>query len=309
MSFPKNQLEFEKRFASEVKCREYLYQLRYPGGFVCSKCGGIRHWKQSRDRFTCVQCRFETSLFAGTLFQKTHLPMSLWLRAAWWITNQKQGVNALGLQRALGLGSYRTSWLLLQKLRTAMVLPHRDQLKGEIEVDEAWLGGLSQAGERTRKNKHFILICAEKNGPGIGRIRMKLIPENGGHVLLAGIQELIELGSTVETDGWQGYMCITRHGYKHQRRIMPDRRVEKRDQDLLPRVHRVSSLFKRWVLGTYQGRVDAKYLQRYLDEFVFRFNRRTSGSRGLLFYRLLNNAVHVNSAALPGKHRLMDHHL
>lgn len=222
--------------------------------------------------------------------------MTLWFRAAWWITNQKQGVSALGLQRALGLGSYRTSWLMLQKLRIAMVLQQRERLKGEVEVDEIWLGGTEDPYKKNRGNKQLILTAVEKNGPGIGRIRMKVIHENGSHALLAGIQEIVEPGSSIDTDGWQGYMGITRHGYIHHRIINPSSRKTLRETDSLPRVHRVASLFKRWILGTYQGRVDSKHLPRYLDEFVFRFNRRTSRSRGLLFYRLLENSIRTAPA-------------
>jgi transposase-like protein len=185
--------------------------------------------------------------------------------------------------------------MALQKLRTAMVRPGRDRLKGEVEVDEVWLGGVGDTRKKYLENKRFVLTSVEKNGRKIGRIRMKLISETGGHALLAGIQEMVEPGSLVVTDGWQSYMCITKHGYQHRRVIMPDKRKDLRDQDLLPGVHRVAALFKRWVLGTYQGKIDTKHLPRYLDEFVFRFNRRTSESRGLLFYRLLQNAVQAKA--------------
>jgi len=268
--------------------------LRFPNGFVCPSCSGTDYWKQSRDRLTCAKCSYEMSPLNGTLFHKSHLSLGIWFRAAWWVTNQKQGVNALGLQRALGLGSYRTSWMMLQKLRSAMVRPHRGRLKGNLEVDEVWLGGVGPEGKEVRKNKRLILVCAEKNGTKIGRIRMKLIPGTGSLVLLPAIQELVEPGSTIETDGWAGYRCITQHGYKHEKRVTPESRTDQREQNLLPKVHHVASLFKRWVLGTYQGRIDTKYLSHYLDEFVFRFNRRTSNSRGLLFQRLLENAAQVS---------------
>ncbi|MBI4403072.1 MAG: IS1595 family transposase [Deltaproteobacteria bacterium] len=293
MDYPVNQLEFEKRFATDDACKDYLFKLRFPNGFICPLCSNPGFWKQSRDRVTCNRCLHEFSPLSGTLFHKSHLPLTLWFRATWWITNQKQGVNALGLQRALGLGSYRTSWMLLQKLRGAMVRPNRDLLRGDVEVDEIWLGGMGTIKEVY--NKRLILTCVEKNGDRIGRIRMKLIPNTSGETLLSGIQECVEPGSTVETNGWQGYLLITNHGYKHQRKITPDSRKDIREQNILPKVHRVASLFKRWVLGTYQGRIDTKHLPVYLDEFVFRFNRRTSKSRGLLFYRLLENAVQTKS--------------
>ena len=295
MDYPFNQIEFEKRFATEVACKEYLFRLRFPDGFVCPLCANTDFWKRTRDRVTCNKCLHEFSPLNGTLFHKSHLSLALWFRAAWWITNQKQGVSALGLQRALGLGSYRTSWMLLQKLRTAMVRSHRDLLRGDIEADEIWLGGVGPAGKKMRKNKRLILVCVEKNGTRIGRIRMKLIPDTKGETLLSGILECVETGSTIETDGWQGYLNIDQHGYKHERKITPESRTDMRENGILPLVHRVSSLFKRWVLGTYQGRVDTKHLPAYLDEFVFRFNRRTSKSRGLLFYRLLETSVQMKS--------------
>jgi hypothetical protein len=206
----------------------------------------------------------------------------------------------LGLQRALGIGSYRTAWRLLKQLRRAMVRPDRDRLRGEVEVDEIWLGGLNRSNRRTHENKHFLLVAVEKNGSKIGRIRMKWIPEKASYVLVAGVQELIEPGSLVETDGWQAYMAMARHGYRHKRRIQSSgNRAKVREENLLPRVHKVASLFKRWIMGTYHGKVDLKYLPHYLDEFVFRFNRRTSRSRGLLFQRLLENCAQPRSSKYP----------
>ena len=293
MDFPRNQLELEKRFATNGACRDYIFNLRFPNGFVCPACGSPEYWEQTRDRITCSKCLHECSSLNGTLFHKTHLPLTLWFRAAWWITNQKQGVNALGLQRALGIGSYRTSWMLLQKLRTAMVRPHRDLLKGNVEVDEIWLGGMGTVGKKMRINKRLVLTCVENDGGRIGRIRMKLIPNTSADTLCSGIQQFVAAGSTIETDGWPAYLSIAEHGYKHIRRVTPESRVDIREQNILPKVHRVASLFKRWVLGTYQGKIDTKHLPAYLDEFVFRFNRRTSKSRGLLFYRLLENTVQM----------------
>lgn len=295
MDYPKNQIEFEKQFASDRQCKEYVSELRFPSGFLCARCGSTSHWKQSRDRLTCSDCLAETTPLSGTLFHKSHIPLTVWFRACWWITNQKQGVSALGLQRALGLGSYRSAWMMMQKLRAAMVRPGRDRLAGELEVDEIYIGGPEVEGKSYRSTKHLILIAVEKRGSSIGRIRMKLIPSTCGWVLLEGVQDLIEPGSHVQTDGWPGYREIAKHGYKHQAIQMPTTRKEKRAADTLPRVHRVASLFKRWMLGTYQGRVDPKHLPAYLDEFVFRFNRRTSGSRGLLFHRLMENAVQLKA--------------
>lgn len=293
--YPKNQLEFERRFSSEESCENCLWQLKFPSGYVCSFCNGTDYWSQTRARRTCASCHRETSVLSGTVFSKSHLSLTVWFRCCWWFINQKQGVSALGLQRALGIGSYRSAWLALHKLRRAMITPGRNLLKGEIETDEIYIGGVESEGSKYRSNKHLILICAEKNGKGIGRIRMKVIVDTSSETLLTGVQEMVEEGSAIETDAWSGYMCLGANGYKHIRTHMGPNRKAKREQDALPRVHRIASLFKRWMLGTYQGRVDAKHLPRYLDEFVFRFNRRTSNSRGLLFLRLLENCVSMES--------------
>ena len=293
MEYPKNQVEFERKFSSDEECREYLQKLKFPSGFICSRCQHTDFWKQTRGRLTCANCNWEVSPLAGTVFQKSHVPLTLWFRACWWMTNQKQGVNALGLQRALGLGSYRTAWLMLQKLRNAMVRPGRELLKGELEVDEIYIGGPEVEGKKYRSTKQLILIAVEKSGSSIGRIRMKFIASTSTTILVGAIKEMIEPGSLLHTDGWRGYNAITDYGYKHQANQTPSNRKQKREKNILPLVHRVSSLFKRWILGTYQGRIDPKHLPQYLDEFVFRFNRRTSRSRGLLFQRLLENSVQV----------------
>jgi hypothetical protein len=141
--YPRTVLEFEERFASEEACREYLFQLRWPEGFRCPHCGGARTWETKRGLYRCTRCDVQVSLTAGTIFQDTHKPLRLWFRALWYVTNQKHGVSALGLQRVLGLGSYRTAWTWLHKLRHAMVRPGRDRLSGTVEVDETYIGAAS----------------------------------------------------------------------------------------------------------------------------------------------------------------------
>ncbi|MCX6124453.1 MAG: IS1595 family transposase [Proteobacteria bacterium] len=162
MKYPKNQLEFECAFATEGSCQEYRWQLRFPKGFLCPSWNGVDHWNQTRSRKTCSSGSYELSVLAGTIFQKSHLPLTIWFRACWWFTNQKQGVSALGLQRALGIGSYRTAWLVLHKLRRAMITPGRNLLCGEVEVDEVYIGGKESPGEKYRSSKQLILIAAEK---------------------------------------------------------------------------------------------------------------------------------------------------
>ena len=233
---------------------------------------------------------------AGTIFQDSKLPLTVWFRAMWQVTSQKNGMSALGLQRALGLGSYKTAWALLHKLRRAMVRPGRERLRGVVEVDETYWGG-EEEGVRGRETleKALIAVAAEAapgRGKAIGRIRLRHIPDTSRATLHGFIAEAVESGSTVVSDGLQSYRELK--GYVH------DRHVQKRQpadaEHLLPRVHRVASLLKRWLLGTHQGAIAHEHLDDYLDEFTFRFNRRTSASRGKLFYRLAQQAVQVEPA-------------
>ena len=174
--YPRTLEEFEGRFATEQACREYLMQLRWPQGFVCPRCGGRRARPSRRGLLRCGQCDYQASVTAGTIFQDTRLPLRTWFRTMWWVTSQKNGVSALGLQSILGLGSYRTAWALLHKLRRAMVRPGRERLSGRVEVDETYVGGAEEGlrGRQTQK-KALVAIAAEEDGAGIGRIRMKRI--------------------------------------------------------------------------------------------------------------------------------------
>jgi len=223
------------------------------------------------------------------------MPLRLWFRAIWFVTSQKNGASALGLQRILGIQSYVTAWSWLHKLRRAMVRPGRDRLNGTVEVDETLLGGLEEGvvGRQTEK-KALIAVAAEEDGNGIGRIRLQLIPDASAVSLQRFILASVERGSVIHTDGWEGYEGIKLFGYTPKVTVL--RRRKRKPHELMPRVHRVASLLKRWILGTHQGSVSHEHLPYYLDEFTFRFNRRTSQSRGKLFYRLLQNAVQTSPA-------------
>jgi hypothetical protein len=232
------------------------------------------------------------SVTAGTIFQDSHLPLTTWFRAMWYVTSQKNGISALGLQRALGLGSYKTAWAMLHKLRRAMVRPGRDRLKGVVEVDETYWGG-EETGVpgRGAEDKALIVVAAQEDGKGIGRIRLGRVRDLTRTTLHGFIAQAIEPGSTVRTDGLPAYLELS--GYVHDRRVQ---RRQTAGEHLLPLVHRVISLLKRWLLGTHQGAVGPDQLDAYLDEFTFRFNRRTSASRGKLFYRLAQQGVQVAPA-------------
>jgi transposase-like protein len=209
----------------------------------------------------------------------------------WSVTSQKYGANALGLQRVLGLGSYHTAWEWLHKLRRAMVRPGREKLSGIVEVDETYVGG-RKPGKRGRgaEGKVLVMIAVEDKGKlGFGRIRLGRVEDASGDSLCGFVQGNVEAGSRVRTDGWKGYDSLVKKGYEHE--IQEE--TGEIGEEMLPLVHRIVSLMKRWLMGTYQGAVREQHLDYYLDEYTFRFNRRTSGSRGKLFYRLIQQAMMV----------------
>jgi len=286
--YPENLTEFNEWFRSEEKCRKYLFRIRWPDGFSCPVCGAAKYWDSSRGSIICNPNKHNVRLTSGTLFQDTHKSLKEWFEVIWIVSSQKNGTSASSIKRALGLGSYETAWNWLHKLRRAMVRPDRDRLDGILEVDETFLGG-PKPGKRGRgaTNKAMIFIVAQKQDRGIGRIRLRQI-ENGSAVELnKAIQETIEPGAVIRTDGWTGYRMISGLGYQHE--IV--RAEENFGENLLPLAHRVASLLKRWLLGTHQGAVRRSQLDYYLDEYTFRFNRRKAKSPGLLFYRLICQAV------------------
>lgn len=295
--YPRTVEEFEKRFATEESCRRYLEKLRWPDGFRCPKCRGDKALAVRSTLFQCCKCRHQTSVTAGTIFQDTRKPLRTWFRAMWYVTSQKNGASALGLQRVLGLASYETAWTWLHKLRRAMVRPDRDRLSGWVEIDETLVGGLEEGVKgRQTATKTWVVIAAQADGPGIGRIRMATVPDCSSDSLHRFVEDCIEPGSVIHTDGWKGYAGLETKGYG--REITPVKENPKDASILMPRVHRVASLLKRWLLGTHQGGVADYYLPYYLDEFTFRFNRRRSGSRGKLFYRLVQQALNTSPKPL-----------
>lgn len=283
--------EFQDRFRTEDDCRAYLEAIRWPLGFLCPGCGGIESWRMERGLHVCRSCRRQVSVTTGTIFHGTRKPISQWFQAIWLVTNQKHGVSALGLQSALGLGGYHTAWTWLHKLRRAMVRPGRDRLSGLVEVDEIFIGGeKSGKAGRGAGGKSLVLAMAQEVAHGrIGRIRLKRISDASMMTIHEALDEGVEPGSTIRTDGWRGYNNLEMIGYK---RLMI-RKEAVVGEDALPLVNRVASLLKRWALGTHHGAIRPSYLDFYLDEFTFRFNRRTSRSRGLLFHRLVEQAMTV----------------
>jgi len=287
--YPKTLTELEKRFSAECSCKDYLFQLRWPDGFICPRCNSDQYWKMNTGVFWCKKCNYKSSVIAGTIFEGTHKPLSLWFRVIWLVTSQKYGASAKGLQRMLGIGSYRTVWLWLHKLRRAMVRPGRDKLSGIVEVDEIFIGGEKHDGKRGRgaSGKSLILVAVEKNEKKLGRLRLVRVKDASASILEGAIKMSVAKGSKIRTDAWNGYSRLKGIGFKHE--II--KKSANIGENLLPGCNLVSSLLKRWLNGTLQGAVSHEHLDYYLDEYTFRFNRRTSNSRGKLFFRLLEYAM------------------
>ena len=285
--------ELMRRFSTNSACLAYLNDVRFEDGFRCPLCNYSSAWASRRGHFRCASCHADVSATQGTVFAHSHLPLKLWFLAIWCVVSQKHGTSALGLSRTLGIRRQKTGWQLLRKIRSGMIRLGRDRLSGLVEVDEILVGGKRRKFEgRSPQGKTLVLVAVEDKGRnGIGRIRMQTISNATTPSLRIAVIAMVKPGSTVRTDGWTGYR-ITQWGYRH---LPIPRRSLNPGEDPTPLVHRVSSLLKRWMLGTHQGGIQTTHLQEYLDEFVFRFNRRTSRSRGKLFYRLIQNLLHVPS--------------
>ena len=288
--YPRNLMEFEVWFSSEEACLEYVAKLRWPDGFRCPRCDHNKAWVTKRKLYHCVECNYETSVIAGTIFQDTRKPLQLWFRAIWYVVSQKNGVSAMGLQRVLGFQRYETIWIWLHKLRTAMVRPGRERLSGTVEVDETFIGG-QRPGKRGRgaAGKSLVLIAVEDKDKKIGRIRLCRVPDASAESLIPAVKDSVEAGSVVRTDGWSSYGQLVSNGYGH----IVVRKSAHVGENMLPLANRVAALLKRWLQGTHQGAPRASHLDYYLDEYTFRFNRRTSRSRGKLFFRLIQQAVSI----------------
>ena len=287
--------EFQAWFRTDADCLDYLEWLRWPAGFACPGCGHDGGWRLGDRRFMCTGCGGRTSVTGSTIFDRTRAPLTVWFAACWLFATGKDGISALSLQRTLEVGSYQTAWAMLHRLRSVLVRPGRDRLAGTVEVDETYIGGEESGlrGGRARGKKVLTGIAVEVREPrGLGRCRMRPLADASAGALHAFVTDHVELGARVITDGWQGYRGLEKLGYVHDRHSQRAARARGEDpHELLPAVHRVASLAKRWLLGTHQGSVGDAHMAGYLDEFVFRFNRRRSRSRGMVFYRVLDLAV------------------
>ncbi|MFT4259873.1 IS1595 family transposase [Microbacterium sp.] len=298
VDYPRTVLEFQDWFATDAACLDYLALLRWPDGFVCPKCGvSAQAWRIAGGLWMCRACGRQTSVTAGTIFDRTRSPLRMWFHAAWYITSQKTGVSAQGLQRMLGLRSYETAWAWMHKFRRAMIVPGRELLHGTVELDETYVGGVSRGHSGRSSTKVGVMVAAEMLGvKKLGRIRLEPSPHESLQ-LISFAQRVIEPGALIRTDGAQELKRLVKLGYQHERHVELGSDVPAHVS--LYGVHTIASLLKRWLEGTLHQGISNDHLGYYLDEFTFRFNRRASRSRGLLFYRLLQQAMHTDPAPLP----------
>lgn len=283
LNYPLSVKEFREKFATEEACISYLKQCRWPDGFVCPHCEGAKHWYLSKRKlWVCQKCRKETSVTAGTLMHRSHIPIQEWFWAAYLVSTITPGISATQLQRQLGVGAYQTAWFMLKRLRKGMVNESRSLLSGLIEADETFIGGVVK-GKKGRgiiaDSKVSMVIGAveitsfvDKSGADreqAKRLRLQHIYHADGKTIQVFLEKNVKKGSLVRTDGWRGYSKTALKSYKHDKQPVGQQPAHQ----LAPHIHRVFSNLKTWLKGTHHG-VHPKYLQEYLDEYVFRFNRR-----------------------------------
>ena len=282
--------EYQEQFTDEEDCFKYLFQLRWPNGFVCPKCGGSEYYMiYKHKRFQCKQCRHQTSVTAGTVFHRSHQPLRILFMAVYLIATSKKGLSAMELRRKLGISGYKTAWLLMQKIRTAMASSGKFLLTQMVEIDETYIGG-HREGPRGRgaKDKTLVAIAVETNGSTMGRAYLKTINSLTMTELELFVKDHVARATKVSTDGHKSYGSLN-NDYVH---IPVKNSKACSKSDVLPKVHIVVANLKMWLRGTYNC-LPAKHLQRYLDEFVFRFNRRWNLNN--IFDKLLVRCVNTNT--------------
>lgn len=271
LRFPTTQAEFDRRFRTEGDCRKYLIDVRWNGVPRCKRCESTRNYELSNGRFHCRDCGHQTSVTSGTIFDRTRKPLRLWFRALFSVMTRKTGISAKDLQRMLGFGSYETAWTWLHKLRTLVDQEGREQLRGSVQLDEAYLGGRAPGNQRGRspEGKDVILVGAEVNG----RIRMRIIANATAAELKPAVAKMVAPDAAVATDLHRGYTDSVMEGREHVSAPSPTTDL---DPDPVQACHWAISNLKRWWLGTHHGAISTKHLSAYLDEFTFRYNRRNT---------------------------------
>ena len=277
--FPKDLPAFQRQFATETACQEYLAACRWPDGFICPRCQHPQGYRLTESRrWQCAACRYQVSLTAGTILHNTKTPLTVWFWAAYLTVTDKRGLSALLLQRQLGVRRYETAWLLLHKLRRAMVNTGREPLHGEVELDDTWVGG-PQAGVRgSRQLKGrkaaIVLVAVEKRAERSGRTRMAVVPDVKQTTMVAFVRQHVAPGSTIYTDGLKSFTDLPAADVRHVARTQPIKTALRRGvPSVVPLADRVIGNLQQWLIGTHHG-VSKGQLQVYLDEFVFRHNRR-----------------------------------
>jgi transposase-like protein len=289
--YPRTFEEFLEWFSTEEDCANYLEWIRWPDGFLCPGCGGMKAWRTDRGLWHCQECRRQSSPTAGTVFEDSRKPLRLWFHVMWVMMAQKTGVSARNLCDTYGFGSYQTAWGWLRKLRGVMIRAGRERLSGRVEVDEAYVGGQREGARgRGAEGKTAVLVAVEGQArKKLGRVRFRCVESIDRKSVELFVGDYVEPGAVVVTDGLSVYDRLGAAGFEHRPHVATTGGEEARQE--LDHVHLVISLLKRWLGGTHQGAVTPSHLQAYLDEFSFRFNRRLSQHRGMLFYRLMQQAV------------------
>lgn len=294
---PQDLPTFIERFGTDERCHAYLLQKRWPDGFCCRACGHRQAWRLGRRNiYECAACGQQHSLLKGTIFEQTKSGLAKWFLAIYLVSASKGGISALELQRQMGFGSYQTAWTWLHKIRRAMVRPGRAALTAQVEADETYVGG-AEPGKPGRGGSKTVVAGAVESGRGkargrrLGRLRLAVVPDVSAESLEGFLGQNVARPATVTTDGWAGYGGLAAAGYRHAPINLS---ASWGDAALrLPAIHLVFSLAKRWLLGTHHGAVQAKHLPAYLDEFTFRFNRRTAKSISHRFARVVEHAVQL----------------
>jgi hypothetical protein len=292
---PRSLPQFEARFPDDSACARWLLRKRWPDGFRCPSCDHDKAWELGRERLTlqCARCERQVSVTAGTVLHGSHLPLRTWFLAAWLMATHANGISARQLWKQLGLGSYKSAWLLVRKLRRAMVDPEREPLTGLVEVDESSIpfrtkdAPAARRPGRSHEGKLLIAGAVEIRGKAPGRARLAVIGDYSAGTLGAFVAGNVAQGSTVVSDGWSGYARLK--DVKHHPTVVGETPAHQ----VLPWTHRVFANAKRWALGVYHG-LRPEHLQAYLDEFVFRFNRRRTPHAA--FGRLLGLSLTLEPA-------------
>ncbi len=289
---------FLKRFGTDAKCRAYLVRARWPVGFRCTGCGhDLAYSHKKRLIEECTACGKQHSILAGTIFEQTKTGLATWFLAIYLVTSSKGGISAMELKRQMGFGSYQTAWSWLHKIRKAMVRPERPPLSQRVEADETYVGG-PRPGTPGRGAAGKIRVAGavetgrgQARGRRLGRLRLAVVPDVSAKSLEGFLAGAVARPASVATDGWSGYAGLAPAGWRHEPLNLS---ASWGDAALrLPAIHLVFGLAKRWLLGTHHGAVSSKHLPAYLDEFTFRFNRRTAKSISHRFARLIEHAVQI----------------